>query len=134
MIVRSLKDIDGSDRQVSGETWTSRRLLLREDKMGFSLHDTIIQAGTTTKMHYQNHLEAVYCIEGRGTVTKLETGEVFDIDAGTVYALNDNDHHVLKADSTMRMICVFNPALVGPESHDESGAYPLLEAAGTDIP
>ncbi|MEX0791945.1 MAG: ectoine synthase, partial [Pirellulaceae bacterium] len=47
MIVRSLKDTIGTDREVKGGNWTSRRLLLRDDKMGFSLHDTIIHAGTT---------------------------------------------------------------------------------------
>ncbi|MCA9019130.1 MAG: ectoine synthase, partial [Planctomycetaceae bacterium] len=27
----------------------------------------------------------------------------------------------------MRMVCVFNPPLVGPETHDEDGVYPLLD-------
>jgi L-ectoine synthase len=129
MIVRSLEETVAGGREVSGETWTSRRLLLRDDGMGFSLHDTVIHAGTTTEMHYRNHLEAVYCIEGKGTVSEVETGVVHEVKAGTVYALDQNDHHVLRAETTMRMICVFNPALVGPESHDAEGAYPLLEAS-----
>ena len=133
MLVRSLQQITGSDREVAGETWTSRRLLLCDDKMGFSLHDTVIHAGTATEMHYQNHLEAVYCIEGRGSVTVVETGEVFPIEAGTMYALDRHDKHVLKADSTMRMICVFYPALVGPESHDDHGSYPLLHVADRQV-
>ena len=78
MIVRKLTDLAGTDREVRAENWQSRRLLLRNDKMGFSLHDTIIFAGTSTEMHYQNHLEAVYCIKGKGTVTIVGTGEVFD--------------------------------------------------------
>jgi L-ectoine synthase len=41
-----------------------------------------------------------------------------------LYALDQNDRHVLTAETTMRMICVFNPPLAGPESHDETGAYP----------
>jgi L-ectoine synthase len=126
MIIRSLKDVERTDREVSAANWTSRRLLLRDDQMGFSLHDTIVHAGTATEMHYQNHLEAVYCIEGQGSVTVIETGEVIPIEAGTVYALDQNDKHVLTAETTMRMVCVFNPPLVGPESHDAGGAYPLL--------
>jgi len=125
MIVRTLDEIQGSDREVSGKNWTSRRLLLADDRMGFSLHDTLIHAGTSTEIHYQNHLEAVYCIEGKGKVT-LESGEEFPLHAGTVYALDKHDKHVLTAEQTMRMICVFNPPLVGPESHDENGVYPLL--------
>lgn len=127
MIVRTLNDMENSDRHVSGATWSSRRLLLREDGMGFSLHDTIIHAGTRTEMHYQNHLEAVYCIEGKGSVTDVTSGQVYPIKAGTVYALDQNDKHVLVAETTMRMICVFNPPLVGPETHDDTGAYPLLD-------
>lgn len=125
MLLRKLNQLP-DDRVVEGETWRSRRLLLREDRMGFSLHDTIILAGTSTHIHYANHLEAVYCIEGAGRVRLVESGEVFEIEAGTVYALDKNDEHMLEADSDMRMICVFNPALVGPETHDENGVYPIL--------
>jgi L-ectoine synthase len=59
---------------------------------------------------------------------------VFDIDPGTVYALDQNDRHILKAESTMRMICVFAPALVGPESHDENGSYPRLDPTASAKP
>lgn len=131
MIVRSLQELEGTDCEVSADNWISRRLLLRDDKMGFSLHDTIIRAGTATAMHYQNHLEAVYCIYGKGTVTVVDSGEIFPICRGTVYALDKNDKHVLTAETTMRMVCVFNPPLAGPESHDEHGAYPLIEHAST---
>jgi L-ectoine synthase len=131
MLVRTLNGLQNSDRHVSGETWSSRRLLLQEDGMGFSLHDTIIHAGTRTEMHYQNHLEAVYCIEGTGSITDVQSGQIHPIEAGTMYALDQNDKHVLVAETTMRMICVFNPPLVGPETHDDTGAYPLLAAVET---
>ena len=126
MIVRNLDQLEGANRVVSGPTWTSRRLLLAGDKMGFSLHDTIIGAGTRTHMRYGNHLEAVYCIAGRGTVTTMD-GTVYPIEPGTVYALDQHDEHVLVAESELRLVCVFNPALVGPEVHDETRGYPLLD-------
>lgn len=131
MIVRNLAELAASGREVSGPTWRSRRLLLRSDNMGFSLHDTIIGAGTRTHMRYSNHLEAVYCISGRGSVTTLPDKRVFTIEPGTVYALDRHDEHVLIADTELRLVCVFNPPLVGPEVHDETGAYPLLEDAST---
>lgn len=127
MIVRRLEEIEGTDRHVSAENWQSRRLLLREDQMGFSLHDTVIHPGTSTEMHYQNHLEAVYCIEGTGKVILVESQQEFPLSAGTVYALDQNDRHILVAETRLRMVCVFNPPLVGPESHDANGAYPLME-------
>jgi L-ectoine synthase len=126
MIVRSLNDLLETERETRAETWASRRFLLKSDGMGFSLHDTIIHAGTSTEMHYQNHLEAVYCIEGKGRLKDLTNHTEYEIQAGTMYALNGNERHVLIADEQMRMICVFNPPLLGPESHDANGAYPLL--------
>ncbi|TWT94675.1 ectoine synthase [Stieleria varia] len=127
MIVRTLGEISGTDRETNAETWVSRRLLLKADGMGFSLHDTILYAGTTTKMEYQNHLEAVYCIEGKGRLKDLSNDQEFAIEPGTMYALSGNEHHILIAEEQLRMICVFNPPIVGPETHDENGVYPLLE-------
>lgn len=129
MIVRRLSELPGTDRCVADTNWTSHRLLLESDGMGFSLHDTILHAGTATKMWYRNHVEAVYCVEGEGEIVDLETDTVHPIEPGTMYALDANDRHVLKAHTRLRMICVFNPALHGPETHDEDGAYPLLTGA-----
>jgi L-ectoine synthase len=126
MLIRHLESLVGSDRHVKGATWESRRLLLHDDGMGFSMHDTIIHAGTKTRMQYLNHFEAVYCIEGNGTIQDLATGELTPLRPGSMYALDRHDEHILSATTQLRMICVFNPPLVGPETHDERGAYPLL--------
>lgn len=128
MIVRRLKDVVEGQNAVVTDDWTSRRLLLRHDGMGFSLHDTVIAAGASLSMHYKNHLEAVYCIEGRGSVTDRSSGQTYWIEPGTVYALNDHDQHVLFAETDLRLVCVFNPPLTGREVHDEHGAYPLVDA------
>ena len=127
MLVRTLESIVGSDREIKAETWTSRRLLLRADGMGFSLHDTVIHAGTATRMWYRHHLEAVYCIEGYGALTCEDDGRSFPIAPGTLYALDAHDKHVLLAQTDLRLVCVFNPPLVGDETHDGDGAYPKAE-------
>lgn len=127
MIVKKLEDVTGTDREVIAPNWTSRRLLLREEGMGFSLHDTVIKAGTETHMCYRNHLEAVYCIEGEGEVETLDDGEIYALSPGVVYALDEHDRHCLRATTDLRMVCVFNPPLSGQEVHDATGAYPLLK-------
>lgn len=127
MIVRQLDEISGTDRDVEAPTFKSRRLLLAQDGMGFSLHDTVLFAGTSTEMEYQNHLEAVYCIEGEAEVTDLSSGLVHKIGPGVMYALDEHEHHVLRAISDFRCVCVFTPPLTGGEVHDEDGVYPLLE-------
>lgn len=128
MIVRQLDQILDTDRDVHAETWNSRRLLLAGDGMGFSLHDTIIHPGTETLIWYQHHLEAVYCIEGEGEIEVLPDGPTWELKPGTVYALSGNEKHLLRARTRLRMVCVFNPPLVGNETHDENGVYPLVSA------
>jgi L-ectoine synthase len=129
MIVRTLEEIIGSENDIQSETgtWASRRMLLKNDGMGFSFHDTTIFAGTETLIWYKNHLEAVYCVAGEGELEVIETGEVFKIKDGTMYALNGHEKHYLRAFKDMRMICVFNPPLTGKEVHDKDGVYPPAE-------
>lgn len=130
MIVRTLDQIVGSERDVHADTWSSRRLVLADDGVGFSLHDTVIHAGTETTMWYRNHIEAVYCIAGEGTLEDTATGETHEIGAGSMYLLNLHDRHILRARTEMRMVCVFNPPCTGRETHDADGVYPLLTAEG----
>ncbi|MDB2414803.1 ectoine synthase [Rickettsiales bacterium] len=127
MIVRDIKTLYGTQREVKGNGWTSTRLLLKKDGMGFSVHETIIPAGEELHLHYKNHLEAVYCIEGNGSVKDLETGETHSIFPGVIYALDKNDKHILCAQETLRFVCVFNPPVTGAEVHDAYGAYPVIE-------
>ncbi len=129
MIVRKLQDILGTEREVNAPNgnWTSRRLSLKDDSMGFSVNDTLIYAGTETYIWYKNHLEAVYCVEGKGEIEDLATGEIHPISDGTLYLLNKHDKHYLRATETMRMVCVFNPPLTGREVHTKEGYYELDE-------
>lgn len=127
MIVKQLDDIIGTRDDIDTDTWNARRLLLRKDGMGFSLHDTIIKAGTETYIWYANHLEAVYCIAGEGEIEDLDNRMTYPIKPGTLYALNGHEKHYLRARQEMRMVCVFNPPVTGREVHDENGVYPLIE-------
>jgi len=122
-IVR-LEDILGTDREVKGPGWSSRRLLLRKDGFGFSFHETIIPAGAEMELWYKNHLEAVYCVSGNGSIEDLKTGEIHEIHDGTLYGLDDHDRHVLRGGTEdMRLICAFNPPVSGKETHDFEGSY-----------
>lgn len=127
MIVRNLKEAQASGRRIVSpdNNWESTRLLLKEDNMGFSFHITTIYQGADFQMHYQNHLESVYCISGTGEVEDLATGQVHPIEPGTVYILDQHDKHILRAFDEMVMACVFNPPLNGKEVHNAEGAYEL---------
>ncbi len=127
MIVKALKDITNTDRDVRAETWRSRRLLLAADGRGYSLHDTVLYAGTCTEMEYVNHVESVYCIEGTGTLEDRTNGVVHDLAPGTLYVLDGHERHCVRAVTDLRVVCVFTPAVIGTEVHDANGAYPLLD-------
>jgi L-ectoine synthase len=127
MIFREFDETIGTDREVyaGNGNWVSRRILLEEDGMGFSFHLTTIYAATQTRIHYKHHLESVYCIKGRGEVEIIATGEIFKITPGSLYALDENDEHYLRAFEDLELACVFNPALVGSETHQPDGSYAL---------
>lgn len=125
MIVRTLDEAERGERRVVSNGWESTRLLLKNDGMGFSFHITTIYAGADLTMHYQNHLESVYCISGVGEIEDLADGQIHHIGPGTIYALDKHDKHILRAATEMKMACVFNPPLQGKEVHNAQGAYEL---------
>lgn len=124
MIIRKLKQIRASDNNVKSDGWESARLLLKDDQMGFSFHVTTMFAGGELKMHYQNHLEAVLVLKGRGTIEDLDSGETHELRPGVMYALDKHDRHIVRPETDILTACVFNPPVTGREVHDENGAYP----------
>tara|TARA_B110000503_G_scaffold59580_1_gene94952 strand:+ start:2130 stop:2534 length:405 start_codon:yes stop_codon:yes gene_type:complete len=127
MIVRTLSEAEETSRRVVSPdgNWESTRLLLKGDNIGFSFHITTIYAGADFRMHYQNHLESVYCLSGEGEVETLVDNLKYPIAPGTMYVLDKHDEHILRARSEMKMACVFNPPLSGKEIHNAQGAYEL---------
>lgn len=127
MIVRDLAGARDKGRRIVSPdgNWESIRLLLKDDNMGFSFHITTIYKGADFRMYYQNHLESVYCIAGKGEVETLDDGKKYPIAPGTIYILDKHDKHILRAFEEMTMACVFNPPLQGTEVHNKDGAYEL---------
>ncbi|WP_137389857.1 ectoine synthase [Rhodoligotrophos defluvii] len=126
MIVTTIDEtIKDKRRHLKGPGWESRRMLLADAGMGYSIHDTIVKAGSELRLHYPHHLESCYCIAGEGEIIDLATGNRYSITVGTLYALDLHDEHVLCAKSDLRFICVFNPPLSGDETPwtepDETG-------------
>ena len=93
------------------------------------MHETILAAGSVNEFWYANHVEAVFVVEGEGTLTELANGTTHELAAGSLYLLNDHDKHELRPHTRMRTVCVFNPPVSGREVHDENGVYPLITEA-----
>lgn len=118
MIIRKLSEILNTERDVAWGNGQSRRFLIETDGMGYSLTETVINAGTESFLEYKNHMEACYCLEGEGEVEV--DGVVYPIEPGTMYALDRHDKHYLRAKTSLRLICIFTPPLKGNESHNLS--------------
>ena len=131
MIVRDFNRIVEGEpaRVVSDANWTSVRMLLDGDNMGFSFHITFLDAGSEHTFEYKNHFESVYCMKGKGSITDLATGETHEITPGVMYALDKHDRHTLRAEEELVMACVFNPPVTGTEVHREDGSYAAAEEA-----
>ncbi len=127
MIVRDYNELKNTDRAVSDAHWTSVRMLLANDNMGFSFHITTLEAGSEHTFEYKHHYESVYCISGKGAITDLATGETHQIKPGVMYALDQHDRHILKSDEELVMACCFNPPVTGTEVHREDGSYAPAE-------
>ncbi len=74
----------------------------------------------------------MYCVSGEGSVEDLATGKTHPITPGTIYILDQNDKHILRATEEMKMACVFNPPLHGKEVHNAEGAYELAAEVISD--
>jgi L-ectoine synthase len=126
VIVRSLNDITDTDRDVKTPNWRSKRIVLAKEGVGFSVHETVLYAGTVNDFWYANHIESVFIVDGEGELLDKDTGTTYEVGPGSLYLLDGHEHHQLRPRTEMRTVCVFNPPVTGREVHDEHGVYPLI--------
>lgn len=98
---------------------TSYRLLVERDGVDFAVAHTVVHAGSTSRLQYTRHVEACYCISGRGSVSNRDDTVVHRVEPGTLYVLDENDAHHLRADpdEDMHLISIFSPPIHGTERH-----------------
>lgn len=121
MKIKRINQIDG----VKFTGGVSYRALLKSDNMGFSVMKTVIPKGGPHHWHYQHHLEACYCIKGKGEIVDLTTGLKHLITPDVIYVLDNHDDHTFEAIEDTVLISIFNPPLNGNEKHDENGNYSI---------
>ena len=128
MIVIDIESLKGTEREVQCPAggFISYRAVLESEGMGFSLHKTVIPEGKPQTWHYKHHKEACYCIEGKGILTNLDSGERFFIGPGKIYLLDSNDPHTFQALEDVVLVSIFNPPLLGREVHGLDNSYPVL--------
>tara|TARA_Y100000592_G_C5479799_1_gene324592 strand:- start:5221 stop:5604 length:384 start_codon:yes stop_codon:yes gene_type:complete len=118
MKIVNVKDITGTKYHVDWGNGTSRRMIVKADGMGYSVHYTITYRGTSSTLEYKNHLESCYVLSGSGTVEAH--GKIHKLQPGDMYVLDQHDKHIISADAEQDMVtlCIFNPACEGTENHN----------------
>lgn len=105
-------------------------MIIKKDDVGFSMHETRVTEGAELRLQYKEHIEVNYCFAGEGEVTDVASGVTYPLLPGTIYALDKHDEHIVRAlKGDLRLVCVFNPALTGFETHNDEGSY---EVPGDD--
>lgn len=133
MFVRSLDDVTDTDDDIKTPNWRSKRVVLARNRVGFSVHETTLAAGSVNDFHYAHHVEAVFVTEGEGELFDKETGTTHQLGPGSLYLLDGHERHQLRPRTEMKTVCVFNPPVTGSEVHDENGVYPLITEPGDEV-
>ncbi|CAH1271249.1 Hypp4607 [Branchiostoma lanceolatum] len=132
VVVRSLSEIIGTDRDVDWGGGNSRRFLLRDDKFPITVNNTSVRADAEKRfpMWYKHHKEAAYFIKGNMKYVWEEGEEEAEFHPdGTTFVMNKNDpHHVVPKEESIA-VCAFFPSLIGNEKHVFSGGYSVYGAA-----
>lgn len=127
MIIRTLEEITDTEDDVRGDGWRARRHFTRRDGLGFSMSETTVDAGSEMNLWYKHHQEACFVIDGEAILTERDSGATHRIGPGDAYA-PEHDRHSIRVLSPLRLVCVFNPALTGQETHDADGSYAAPDA------
>jgi L-ectoine synthase len=126
MFVRTLDDVRAAGLEVviAGGSARTARFLTARDGVGFAFSDVQQGAGGEAHLWYKHHWEANYILEGVGEVEEVATGRRWRLEPGTIYVVGPEDRHIVRAETDLRLISVFNPPLEGDENHDADGSYP----------
>ena len=88
-------------------------------------------AAREMQLWYKHHHEACFVIEGEAELTERDTGAVHRIGPG-IGVRAEHDRHTIRVLEPLRLVCVFNPALTGRETHDADGSYLPAGRLGRD--
>lgn len=122
VFVKDLEEICGTERDVFWGNGYSRRFLVRKDGFGFALCVTTGNSGTSSRLHYPNHLESCYYVSGTGEYV-WESGKqsiTTQDGMGTIFIMNENDPHIMRIEEESVCLSIFTPPIEGHESHNLS--------------
>jgi len=117
LLLKSLSEVVGSDRNVSFEGGYSRRFLAAPDGYNISFHNTLIHASCNARLEYPHNMEANYFIKGQGEYVWKNGQQQFNFEKhhGTMLLVEYDAHEVQIGAQESIAICLFFPPLKGTE-------------------
>ena len=133
LFVRSAEEMRAAGREmvVAGGQARTLRMLVKDDRVGFSLSDVRLASGARCDLWYKHHWEANLVIGGEGTLREAATGREWPMRFGTMYLVGPEDRHTMECSADLHVLSVFCPPISGEEQHDADGA---LAPSGTIPP
>ena len=128
MLVRTEEQLESQGQVISishGKS-TALRWITQRDGLNFSLSEARSNHEGFSDLWYKNHWEANFVRTGTAVLEDRSTGEQWNLEPGVLYCVGPKDKHriIRGKNANVRIISVFNPPIVGQETHDEDGAYP----------
>src|SRR5690625_2032123 len=116
MFIRCIDDVP----TIEWSEGNSQRILTKKDGKGFAVAHTVVRKSTEAALQYRHHLEACYCIGGKGYVVSADRQTRYEITPGVIYVLDENDAHYLQGgeDEDLILVSIFNPPISGDEAHE----------------
>ncbi len=110
---------------IGGGHAEARRYLTKADDVGFTISDLTAKSSETPHhLWYKHHVEANFVVSGTAEVTDSASGQSWALAPGSLYLVGPKDRHHVTSSTGFHVLSIFNPPLVGGETHDADGSYP----------
>lgn len=110
---------------IGGGHAEARRYLTKADDVGFTISDLTAKGSENgADLWYKHHVEANFIVSGTAEVTDSASGQSWPLTPGSLYLVGPRDRHQVFSSTGFHVLSIFNPPLVGNETHDEDGSYP----------
>lgn len=110
------EQLAGSERHLRTETYETFRFLLAADHAEVTVTDVALIPDVEAEYGSDQHQEIAYCIAGRAELIDSATGQIHQIEPGTLWLARRGERFRFRASTPTRLICVFTPPFVGHET------------------
>lgn len=127
MIVRSVSQFFSDLFRDNGTRHPSVRLSFGTQASLYSMHDTVLSAGTTLELRDGDPFEVAYCVSGEGQFLDTVNGDVVAVIAGSIYSLEAPDRIILRTGPHALRVIFFEHAVPDViHSATQKSIYALL--------